>query len=392
VDRRTDPAPSTGPPLSTIHPRRPSGRTPARWLLAAGTAGTLLLAFPTVLPAAATVVGPDEAALPAAAKAEPPSAPSPGKLLVRLPWGDGPGEVGLAAPAEGLTRGPEALVAAPDGALIVLDAVNHRLVVLDTAGAFVRAIPVPLAAPRFLAADDKRIVVLDPDEDRAVFIVDREGRPLSRLDIEPPADPVTGLFLDGGRVLLEMGHDRTVTLPDIGSKVPGRRLSLSDLPGENGRPADGRRHVNARFAQGGPAHIEVRDDTGRSNPRTVDLQLPQAVDHLVALAGDGQGRVVVGARLLRRGDGAATESASRPGSMPPTNDDPAFLVARIPTGHPDTDSSDAPASAGTLLLRESHFAETGEPFSFGPDGAVLQPFPETEGYAILIHHFPEEVQ
>ena len=34
--------------------------------------------------------------------------PCQGRQLVTLPWGDGAGEVGLAQPTEGLTRGPEA--------------------------------------------------------------------------------------------------------------------------------------------------------------------------------------------------------------------------------------------------------------------------------------------
>ena len=65
--------------------------------------------------------------------ADPAVTASAGSLLVTLPWGSGEGQVGLARPVEGLTRGPEALAVAPDGRIAVLDSVNRRVLFLDAA-------------------------------------------------------------------------------------------------------------------------------------------------------------------------------------------------------------------------------------------------------------------
>jgi hypothetical protein len=74
-----------------------------------------------------------------------------GTLLVTLPWGNQAGQVGLAQPQQGLTRGPEALAVAPDGRIAVLDSVNRRVVFLDSAGQVTNTATVPLSEPRFLA-------------------------------------------------------------------------------------------------------------------------------------------------------------------------------------------------------------------------------------------------
>ena len=90
-----------------------------------------------------------------------------GDLLVTLPWGAARGEVGLAEPAEGLARGPEALAVAPDGRIAILDSVNKRVLVLGPRPEVRRSTPTLRSpAPRFLAVDDDRIYVLDCDADR----------------------------------------------------------------------------------------------------------------------------------------------------------------------------------------------------------------------------------
>jgi hypothetical protein len=345
------------------HPPRPR---PARWAVAAAATGALLLSIPAVVDAA----GPGGDRLPSSVTTDAQPALSAGEVLVRLPWGDGPGEVGLASPAEGLTHGPEALAVAPDGGLIVLDSVNHRLVILTATGRYLGTVPVPLASPRFLAADDKRIAVLDADEDHALVTFDREGELLSRTEIAPTGAPVTGLFLDDGQPTVETGHDRVTAVPTQRTTASVRPAELSALPGREGRPTAGGRRVRARFQRGGPARLEVQDDSTGLGPATVDLRARQEIDHLVSLAGDGQGRVIVGARLLRR-------------DKPATDREPVFLVARVPR------SGAAQATASTLLLPESHFAEGGDPLSIAPDGTIYQPFPGPDGYAILVHHFPE---
>ena len=102
-------------------------------------------------------------------------AASAGERLAILPWGSGPGAVGLAKSLEGLARGPEALAVAPDGRIAILDSVNRRVVTLDSSGTFLAALPLELSAPRFIAVDNDNIHVLDADDDRRLVSLDWQG-------------------------------------------------------------------------------------------------------------------------------------------------------------------------------------------------------------------------
>ncbi len=320
----------------------------------------------------------------ASARAAVSSLPQPslsyGTLLVRLPWGDGPGQVGLAAPKEGVTRGPEALAVRPDGSVVLLDSVNRRLLVLDPRGTVTATLPVPLASPRFLAVDDERAFVLDADEDHRMVALDAEGHVAEDVSIARADEPVTGLFVRAGRPLLETGHGRVTEVPDAPSReraaVAGgppaaAPVALDSLAPAAGRPAAGQ-WLSARFAPGTTPSVEVRGPTGAIQRRSLPLDPALPIEHLVALGGDDRGRVVVGARLLARGP--AEERG-----------EPAFLVGRWETGARGA----SPNVTDSLLLPESHFAEVGEPFVVAPDGALYQPFPEASGLSILVHRFPE---
>ena len=92
-----------------------------------------------------------------------------------FPGAAGTDQVGLAQPAEGLTRGPEALAVAPDGRIAVLDSVNSRLVLLAADGAVAGTVPLTLTEPRFLAVDDGLIYVLDADTDRQLVMLRLAG-------------------------------------------------------------------------------------------------------------------------------------------------------------------------------------------------------------------------
>lgn len=329
---------------------------------------------------------PAQAATPSVSVQAPASSlPAPslscGSLLVRLPWGDGPAEVGLAAPTEGVTRGPEAMAVRADGSVVLLDSVNHRLLVLDPAGSVTATIPVPLASPRFLAVDEDRAFVLDADEDRSLTGFDAAGRVVGRVAIARPDEPVTGLFLRAGRPLVETGHGRVAALPDVAAQQvpsePGRAgappaVALEVLAKVPGRPAAGGGWLSARFAPGSAPAVEVSGPSGAVQRRWLPLDPALPIEHLIALAADDQGRVILGARLLGRG-GAEKE------------DEPVFLLARWGTAS----GGPSPGVTDALLLRESLFAEVGDPFVVAPNGAIYQPFPEASGLAILVHRFPD---
>ena len=149
-----------------------------------------------------------EEAGPALAAAEATGSPATTEdsLLVTLPWGSGAGEVGLAEPGEGLTRGPEALAIAPDGRIAVLDSVNGRVVLLDALGKVVGTIPVPLAEPRFLAVNDDLLYVLDCDADRRLLTLDWSGAIRALTAMPSTRDVVTGLFATSQGPCVEVAH------------------------------------------------------------------------------------------------------------------------------------------------------------------------------------------
>jgi hypothetical protein len=297
--------------------------------------------------------------------------------------------VGLAAPAEGLTRGPEALALDPEGGLVVLDSVNRRLLRLTPAGVVDGTTAVDLRYPRFLAVDQEYTWVLDIDEDRMLMGYDRAGDRVTAMSLRAPREPVTGLFVHGGRVLVETGHDRVVVLPPEAG-ADGAPVDLDALPTAPGRPARSGAGLTARLDRGAAPRVEVRRSGAGPVPAGLTLPPSRAIDHLVALDGDARGDLFLGARLTRQpARGGAGGGGQRSGGAGDQAGTAAFLVTRVPHG------AQPPFGARTLrarslLLPESSVAELGEPYVIGPDGTLYQPLAESGGYTIRVHRFPEE--
>lgn len=318
--------------------------------------------------------------------APPASAVSTGTVLTALAWGDGLGEVGLLAPGEGLSRGPEAVAVAPDGRIAILDSVNGRLVLLDATGAFTRNVSVSLGEPRFLAVTDDRMFVLDFDRDRQVVALAWTGEELARFDLPNLDDVVTGLFATERGPCVEIAHETTCVLEN--DRTSENQDSLSTLPG---RPLDRgmSRAVKAGFRPGTGFRVE----TATMDKRTLkavarrvagpDIARGRALEHLVSVDGDGRDGLIVGARLLM--DKCSQGSG------------PGLLVTHLPAGALGTRGSTpadlSAASAGLkvtdeLLLSDSGYAYLGQPYAVAPDGRVIQPIADETGYKLLVHVFP----
>lgn len=287
--------------------------------------------------------------------------PSVGVRLVMLPWGSGPGAVGLARPLEGLARGPEALAVAPDGRIAILDSVNRRVVTLDSSGAFLAALPIELSAPRFLAADDATIHVLDADEDCRFVSLDWQGTALGQSNLEAGDAPVTGLFAREGQAYVEWGHSR------VAAVRPGDRSFSAAQPG---RPlgARGGAYALARHTRRGHPRVSVVKDPRRPTgvPDELEFASDVPLEHLVSLDADVEGAVILGARTER--------------SDPLRANAPALVLVRVAT----------PERPTTLALDDTGgIAETGQPYTVGPDGRIYQPRATEEGYIVLVHTFPE---
>lgn len=312
---------------------------------------------------------------------------SEGELLVRLPWGDGPGEVGLAAPPEGLSRGPESLAVSPEGSLFVLDSVNRRLLTLTSDGSVERTVPIPLRYPRFLAVDEDRAWVLDIDEDRVLAGLDRTGHQVASYLIAPPRQPVTGLFVQSGRVLIETGHDRVVALP-AAPAADGRATDLDALPAAPGRPTPPGSAVAARLDPGAAPAVEVVRAGGSGTRAGLSISPGRPIDHLVALGGDARGNLFLGARLPQSPAPVRVAGLS-PGTDGSREMVAALVVTQVRKGL-EPPFRGGPTIADSLLLPESQFAEVGEPYIVAPDGSLYQPLADADGYTIRIHRFPEE--
>ncbi|MBN1320720.1 MAG: hypothetical protein JXA87_07765 [Thermoleophilia bacterium] len=331
---------------------------------------------------------------PAAEEAEGPSATSEGRLLVTLPWGAGAGEVGLAKPTEGLVRGPEAVAVAPDGRIAVLDSVNRRLVYLDPAGSATGSAAVPLTEPRFLAVDDKRLYVLDCDADRLLVTYDWDGTVVGATVLPELDDVVTGLFATPRGPSVEIAHDGVFLI-----HAAGRRVATTAGPAATGavlRPLAGRpvtadlgKAAKVTFAPG--RGIRVRsfrvDKDTLSAAQTAEVSPAvapgRAIEHLVSVDGDGNGGLVIGARLVD-----AEQGVSGRAIIALTR-----LAGSTATSWEIAASGAASTDACTMFLADTSLAYVGQPYIVAPDGRVLQPVAGQDGYSIVVHTFPvEEVQ
>ena len=355
---------------------------------AAATGASTVVPTTTV----ARVAGADGSEATAAGPATVPAGVDPGTLLVTLPWGTDSGEVGLARPVEGLTRGPEALAVAPDGRIVVLDSVNKRVVFLDSSGRVVGTAAVPLSEPRFLAVTGDRVYVLDCDSDHRLLTLYWSGAVCGRALLPDLPDVVTGLFATRLGPCVEVAH---AIVYRIANRTPGKTLG-GDVSGSqegslqstdlslstvSGRPVGSEfsRLVTARFAPGGAPTLTsyVVGTTGTaSQSSNLDLAVPdgRSIEHLLSVDGDLGGNVVVGARLLDDAD------PSVPASLLLTR----FVLADDGSINPAT----SPAGASTsLLLADLSSAYVGQPYAVAPDGRVFQPVATELGYSIFVHTF-----
>jgi hypothetical protein len=321
--------------------------------------------------------------------AEPlPVEPAQGRRLVTLPWGAGAGEVGLALPTEGLTRGPGALAVAPDGRIAILDSVNSRLVLLTAEGSFTSTVPLPLSQARFLAVDDSRLYVLD-DSAAQLVCLDWQGSQLHSAQVTALDDVVTGLFATDDGPCVEVAHDDVflVEFKDKGNQAAtanraGRveKPAVAALHAVAGRPLDRDLGKTAKLTFKAKDGVKLkRYKVDRKTFKAIQtaaaaptLPAGQAIEQLVSLDGDGRGGLIVGARLLHsKGDRANA---------------PSLVVGRL-TGGADG-SGEAPALIDMLILCDSPFAYLGQPYIVAPDGQIFQPVGGAAGYTVFVYSLP----
>jgi hypothetical protein len=330
---------------------------------------------------------------------------SEGDALVRLPWGTGHGRVGLERPKEGLARGPEAVAVSPDGRIALLDGVNDRLVTLDASGAFLLSIPIELTQPRFLAVTDERLYVLDCDTDGLLLSVDWTGGGAKLSELPPLEDVVTGLLVADEGVCVELAHDRVfLTTESVGLVAAGRGSGLGKSRGKAsfkqmaGRPVGHRSGRMAKVTLDAGKRVRVesfRTERGGLKAAPTAQTTPalfkgRPIDHLVSVDGDVHGSLIFGARLADGDDarGGAVLALTRLTGDGGAGAEPA---RGSQSGAPGIRRSVGPIE-DTLLLSDCPFAYLGQPYVVAPDGRVIQPFADKNGYSLLVHRFPETVE
>lgn len=327
-----------------------------------------------------------------------PTTISGGETLAVLPWGSGEGEVGRSSPQQGLDRGPEALTVAPDGRIAVLDSVNRRVVALTADGMPCGSFKVPLSNPRYLAASNSRVAVLDPDDSRRVIVATWSGEVLEELEVPADDQPATGVFLENEQVWMEMGHSHCL-------RLSGEDGAQETKEARTGRPVGTGANavwIAARLEAGGGALVEEAGESraaiaasathagpqmgpASAAPVRAEAKLGLPLEHLVAVAADQRDRMHIGGRMA---DG---------------RQEPHLAVARFAAGALRGNRAQALPDAGTtqtgygqvvptslLLFAEASGPYLGAPFIIAPDGRVLQPVGDAAAYRILVHRFPEE--
>ncbi len=290
--------------------------------------------------------------------------------------------MGLTRPAEGLARGPEALAIAPDGRIAVLDSVNSRLVLLEADGSFTGAIPLTLSEPRFLAVDDQAVYVLDADGDRRIVCLDWQGAMLRTAQVPPLEDVVTGLLLTADGPCIEVAHQDVFVVDFNQGANPASssgKAIKAGLRATAGRPVDRDlgKAVKITFKPKEGMKVKLfkvdkKSLKGEQTRTVAPTFAGRAIECLVSVDGDGQGGLIVGARLLR--------SKGDPEGVPP------LIVGRLAAVAARDDAD--PSLSESITLSDSPFAYLGQPYTVAPDGRIFQPSGSDQGYTISIYTLP----
>jgi hypothetical protein len=313
---------------------------------------------------------------PAAADVPPASAPlvvaaadaGAPRVVLRGPWGSGPGQFGRRVASEGSPEAPTSLSVDASGDVAVLDQVNRRVQRFRD-GRFVGSLPLPSEAAQDLATSaDGRVAVLDRLGAPSLTLFDAAGRPARTVPLVggPIAEggAVTGLFAAADGLYVEREHRELVRLTDARGEPDPARSTLWGRPGRDG--ATLLRAAIADRPRGMVTVSAASRATGAMDwSRTVALD--GMVLHLVLLDGDRRGRAYLGAVVGRELSGAIT--------------DPHALVVRFDrAGAPDaTLRLPAPPEADELF----------RPMAIDDEGHVFALSPGPDGLSLVEYSFPD---
>ncbi len=128
---------------------------------------------------------------------------------------------------------------APDGTLVVLDQINGRLARYDRDGKRLQDIKIQSRHSQDVAIGaDGTTLMLDRLKDKNVTAINNTGRVLGSLpvDIKAVGEPaaITGLFVDGKKVYVEVGHGELVHVGSTKGEAAADPEHLIGRPSRDG--------------------------------------------------------------------------------------------------------------------------------------------------------------
>lgn len=176
-------------------------------------------------------------------------------VILAARWGSGRGELGRSRPKEGNPEGPMSFAHADDE-LFVLDQVNGRVARYDANGRVRGTFEVTTTTQDLTVARDGTLALLDRLVDKAVHLVDKNGRPIGQLPLSSDRvgapGLVTGVFVDGKDVYVEKEHGVLTRIGSTDGSAADQR-ELGGRPSKDGTlllmavlsPLEARVNVNA---------------------------------------------------------------------------------------------------------------------------------------------------
>lgn len=223
-----------------------------------------------------------------------PKAPPPPAL--RAAWGSADGQLGHDVGEERNAEGPPALVSLPDGGFGVLDAVNGRFVRTGPDGKPRGGTKLAQRLPQdAVALPDGSLLTLDRLAERSVQLLGPDGAvrgelPLAGRGVPEPAG-VTGLFVDGDDVFVEVEHDRLVRIGDTDGRPDAERPELDGRPSLDGARLHEVVLLDRRL---GRLLLTTRDRASLEHLYTRELRAGEPVFGVLSLDTDAAGGIYVG--------------------------------------------------------------------------------------------------
>lgn len=159
---------------------------------------------------------------------------------VELGWGSGENQLGRKRPQEGNPEGPMSLAGDGNDNTLVLDQVNGRILRLGADGRMKDEMKLPvLGAQDVAVGKDGSIAVLDRLADKTVAVMGPDGKLVGRLPLEgkgvTETGGVTGVFVDGKKVFVEVEHGALVSIGDTSGNADPDRSELPGRPSRDGK-------------------------------------------------------------------------------------------------------------------------------------------------------------